>query len=123
MFRRSTLIRAAFPAVLSSVLFAPSAFAQGIITGGIPGCDFGTGELSAKCIPNFIGHLIVFVFQFISVLFLINVMIAGYQLAMGSISGDKGRGKDRLVWSIIGLIVATCSYLILDLVLNVLLGS
>ena len=53
--------------------------------------------------------------------FMINVMIAGYQLAMGSITGDKGAGKDRLTWSIIGLITTICVFLILDLVLGIIL--
>lgn len=101
--------------------------AQGIINGSSAaiahGCDFATGRLTSSCIPWFIGQLVVFVFQFISVLFLINVMYAGYQLAQGSLTGDKGKGKDRLTWSIVGLIVSVCSFLILDLVLNVLLGS
>jgi len=93
-----------------------------IITNIGPQCDFKTGKLQASCIPFFIGHLVEQIFGIISVLFLINVMIAGYQLATGSLSGDKGKGKDRLLWSVIGLIVSACSFLILDLVLNIWFG-
>ncbi|HVW66857.1 MAG TPA: hypothetical protein VHA78_03970 [Candidatus Peribacteraceae bacterium] len=109
--------------------FVQPAFAQNgpasIIdnTGKSFGCDFVTGRLTASCVPWFIGHLIVFVFQFISVLFLLNVIYAGYQLTMGSITGDKGKGKDRLQWSIVGLIVSVCSFLLLNMVLTVILGS
>lgn len=96
----------------------------GIITGGISGCDFTTGWLSSACIPMFIGHLITFVFSFVGTFFVINVMYAGYELALGYMGeGDKGKGKERLKWSIAGLIVATCTFLILDLVLYVVLGS
>ena len=79
--------------------------------------------MTAACIPSFIGHLIEFVYGFVGIFFILNVMYAGYELALGYMGeGDKGKGKDRLKWSIIGLIVATCSFLILDMVLNVVLG-
>lgn len=85
-------------------------------------CDFITGKIKAACIPEFIGHLVVVVFQAISVFFLINVMYAGYQLAVSHMSeGDKGAGKERIRWSIIGLIISVCSFLILELVLSAIL--
>ncbi len=83
-------------------------------------CNFQTGILKAACVPWFIGHLISVVFSVISAFFLINVMYAGYQIAMGSWTGEKSAGKDRLTWSIIGVIVAICSYLILDLVVSII---
>jgi hypothetical protein len=73
-----------------------------------------------KCIPIFIGNLIVTIFSVISAFFLINVIYAGYQIAMGSWTGEKSAGKDRLTWSIIGLVVSVCAYLILDLVVSVI---
>lgn len=85
-------------------------------------CDFITGKIKAACIPEFIGHLVVVVFQAVSVFFLINVMYAGYQLAISHMSeGDKGAGKERIRWSIIGLVVCVCTFLILELVLSKIL--
>ncbi len=87
------------------------------------GSGFVTGRISAACIPQFVGHLITFVYGFVGVFFILNVMYAGYQLAIAYIGeSDKGAGKERLKWSIGGLIIATCTFLILDLVLNVILG-
>jgi|GEM_PF-2378414 len=85
----------------------------------LTGCSFADGRHKPECIPSFIGHIIVTVFQLLSGLFLINVLYAGYQIAMGSWTGEKAAGKDRLLWSIIGLIVSVCSYLILELVLSI----
>lgn len=86
-------------------------------------CPFTTGRITAACIPLFIGHLVEFIFALIGIFFVLNVMYAGYQLAFAYIGeGDKGAGKERLKWSILGLIIAVCSYLILDLVLYVVLG-
>lgn len=111
--------------LLTTLAGSDAVFAQpGVITDGIGGCNFRTGWLSSACIPLFIGHLITFVYSFVGTFFVINVMYAGYELALGYIGeGDKGKGKERLKWSIAGLVVATCVFLILDLILYVVLGS
>lgn len=98
-----------------------SAQTPGVIMEGLTGCDFTTGRLLAACIPVFIGHIIQLVISLIGSIFVINVMIGGYQYAIGSLQGDGAdKGKNRIFWSIIGLIAALCSYLILDLVLTLL---
>lgn len=107
---------------ISALLLPSLALAQqpGIIMEGLTGCDFQTGQLDAACIPVFIGHIVQIVIALVGSIFVINVMIGGYQYAIGTINGDTGDGKNRIYWSIIGLIVTTCAYLILDLVLTVL---
>lgn len=94
--------------------------APGIIMEGLTGCDFTTGRIEAACIPVFIGHIIKIVVGLIGSAFVINVMIGGYQYAIGALQGDKDKGKNRITWSIIGIVAVSCSYLILDLVLTVL---
>lgn len=123
-FRKSTPSLAI--GLLTALLAVPSpAFAEwGVLISGITGCDFTTGWLTPACIPNFIGHLIVFVFGFVGIFFVLNVMYAGYELAIAYIGeSDKGAGKERLKWSIVGLVLATCTFLILDLVLTIVLGA
>jgi hypothetical protein len=83
-------------------------------------CNIQTGELEARCIPMFIGHLIQLVVSVISIFFLINVMFAGYEIAYGYATGETSAGKDRLKWSIIGLIICVCCFLILDLIVTVI---
>lgn len=97
-----------------------SAQTPGVIQEGLTGCDFATGRLKASCIPVFIGHLVQIIMYLVGAIFVINVMIGGYQYAIGVVQGDEGKGKERIYWSIIGLIVTTCAYLIIDLVLTVL---
>lgn len=106
------------------LLLGDHAFAQNfsVIT-DIPGCDFKTGVLTASCIPNFIAHLIQLLFSLVSIFFLINVMYAGYQIALGYIRGEKAEGIDRLRWSIIGLVISVCSFLILDLGVSIISPS
>ncbi len=86
----------------------------------LPGCDFETGRLAAACVPIFVGHLITLIFSLVSAFFILNVMYAGYQIAMGSWTGEKSEGKERVTWSVIGLVVTVCSYLILDLAVSVI---
>lgn len=96
---------------------------QGVIINGLPGCDFTTGGLRASCIPVFIGHLIQLVFSLIGVFFLLNIIFAGYQITIASIQGgDRSKGYNRLTYSIIGFLVAACSFIIMDVVLSVILG-
>lgn len=106
-------------------LLTETASAQGfaIITNGLLGCDFVTGRLNAACIPSFIAHLIQLLFSLLGLFFLINVMFAGYEIAMGAATGGgRESGVRRLQWSIIGLAVCICSFVILDLVITVLIG-
>jgi hypothetical protein len=109
-------------ALALALLLPGLAYAQpGIIT-NIPGCDFVTGKMTSACVPMFIAHLIQFVFSLAGVFFILNVMFAGYQIAIGSVPGvgDKEKGKARLTWSIIGFVVTAFSFLIMDLILSVL---
>ena len=94
-----------------------------IITSGISGCDFLTGRITSDCIPSFIAHLIQILFSLIGIFFLVNVMYAGYEIAIGAATGGgREAGLRRLQWAIIGLAVCICSFLILDLVLTILIG-
>ncbi len=97
-----------------------SAQQPGVIMEGLTGCSFTDGKILAACIPVFIGHLVSLVIGLVGTIFVINIMYAGYQYAIGSLQGDEGDAKSRIYWSIIGLIVTVCSYLILDLVLTIL---
>jgi hypothetical protein len=114
--------RLALASPLIGFLSPMLAYAQNpqVIT-NLPGCDFITGNMQARCIPIFVGHLIQLLFGLISVFFLINVMVAGYQIATGAWTGSGNTaGKDRLKYSIIGLVVSVCCYLILNLVVTII---
>lgn len=102
----------------------PSAHAQSIITGGIPGCNFITGEINAgQCLPNFIAHLIQFVFGFAAGICLIMIIFAGYEIVIGNLPGGSSEaGKNRLTWAIIGFIMAATSFFIMDFIISTIGG-
>ncbi len=95
-----------------------------IITGGIPGCDFVTGEINAgQCIPSFIAHIIQFLFGFAGGVCIVMIIFAGYEIVIGSLPGGSSEsGKNRLTWSIIGFIMAATSFYIMDFIITAIGG-
>lgn len=83
-------------------------------------CNFATGDIHADCVPRFIGHLIKFILGFVGAFCLINIMIGGYQIALGSAVGDKEAGKSRVLWALVGLFVAMASYGLINIVITTL---
>ena len=108
---------------LSSLLYDGKIYAKDtpvtfIPESGIPGCNFKTGELTAECIPNYIGFLIQQVFAFTGAIFLIVLIIGGYQYAFGNIAGGKEKGMERIRFGIIGMIVCALSFFIIDFIIS-----
>lgn len=106
-----------------AVPFANAATIVGLIAPGIPGCNFTTGRITAQCIPEFIGHTIQIIISFIGAFLIINIIIAGYQIAIANVIDDKTAGKNRLIWSMIGFTVCVSCYLIVDLILDIFLSG
>jgi hypothetical protein len=104
---------------------ASPAFAQepSLLSGDIQGCDFTTGQLDATCIPNFIGYLVKTIFGVTGMIFMVNVMIGGYQLAISGVTEDKTAGKNRIIYSVIGFFACACAFLIVDFVVSALING
>jgi len=80
-------------------------------------CDFVTGIFKAHCIPAYLRYLIRLIFMFIGAFFLISVILAGYQIALGSITGGAGgkeAGIKKLQFAIIGLMISAFAFFIID---------
>lgn len=112
------------PLALGFLLPQAALAQEGLIPGyALSGCDFTTGVMTAACIPSFIGHTIQFIFSLVGVFFVINIIVGGYQIAMGSIGGGGNQaGKDRVLYSAIGFAVTVSAFLIFDLALTVFTG-
>jgi hypothetical protein len=108
----------ALPSVARAGGFIPGVgpIQEGFIT-VIPGCDFITGWMTAACIPNFIANAIKIVFYLASTFLIVNIMIAGYQIAF---TRTKEDGKARLQWSLTGFAICALSFVIIDAVLDVI---
>ncbi|MBI3331764.1 hypothetical protein HYZ99_02280 [Candidatus Peregrinibacteria bacterium] len=85
------------------------------------GCNFITGEFDFECIPIYIGYLVQVVFAASGGFALIEILKSGYQIAMGGLTGDKERGKQRLTWALIGLAFCILAFVIVDYVVTTLI--
>lgn len=105
-------------------LLVPVAHAQSLITSGIPGCDFATGDINpGLCIPSFIAHVIKLIFGFAGAACVIMIIFGGYQITMGTLAGGGADGgKTRIRWAIIGFIMAATSFYIMDFIIAAIAG-
>lgn len=95
-----------------------------IITKGIKGCNFEEGIINAGlCLPNFLAHLIQFTFGFAAGICIVMIIFAGYEIVAGSLPGGSSEaGKTRLTWAIIGFIMASTSFFIMDFIISAIGG-
>jgi len=114
--RTSILIAGLLAPALALAQFDPHLIPT---SGTIGGCSFITGQFTWGCIPLYIGYLIQTVFSFIGTLCLIQIIWAGYEMAIGSVSGDKEAGKNRLQRALMGLAFSLFVYLIVNMVVSV----
>lgn len=90
-----------------------------IPSGGITGCDFFTGNFQADCVPNYIAYLIGVIFSLTGAIFLLMVILGGYQYVLSKMGGGGGEeGKARVRFAIIGFIVTALAFYIVDFVLS-----
>jgi len=129
MLRRSTqIISAVLSISFYTVAFAypaPDPTNPSLIppAGTISSCDFQSGRFGAECIIEYLQYIIALVFMFIGAFFLIMIIIAGYQYALGSIVGSKEAGRERLKWAITGFIVSALSFAIISFIVGALSGT
>jgi hypothetical protein len=85
------------------------------------GCSFITGEFHFHCVPLYIGFLVKVIFGFAAGMCITNIIQAGFQIALGGLTGDKEKGKNRATWAVIGLVAAIIAFAMVDIVLDILL--
>ena len=85
----------------------------------VTGCNFGGGDLDASCVPNYIAYLIKIIFELTGAIFLLMIIIGGYQYVISKAGGGGGdEGKARVRFAIVGFLVTALSFYIVDFILN-----
>lgn len=109
--------------IIAMALAAVPALAQEFIpsSGVIAGCNFITGEFSFDCIPIYVGYLVKVLFAMTGGFALMEIVKAGYEIALSGVTGDKEKGKKHLTWALLGLALSICSFLIVDFIISTLL--
>ncbi|MFA6522800.1 MAG: hypothetical protein WCS85_00285 [Candidatus Peribacteraceae bacterium] len=108
---------------MSRFLFIQTAFAQIIPASGKIGdsCNFATGDLHFSCVPLFIANLVLFLFGGLGTFAIIQIILAGYEIATGAVfGGSTDQGKKRLKNSLIGLAFSVLCFAIVNFVVNTL---
>jgi hypothetical protein len=78
--------------------------------------------MSAQCVPNYIAYLIGTIFELTGAVFLLMVIVGGYQYVFGKATGGGGEeGKARVRFAIIGFLITALSFYIVDFILNALI--
>ena len=100
-----SLIPAPGSSPLSSILYAT--------------CNFHTGNFNAECVPTYLAYLISMIFQLTGAIFLLMIILGGYQYVIGKAGGGGGEdSKARVRFAIIGFLVTALSFYIVDFVLS-----
>ncbi|MEK7218394.1 MAG: hypothetical protein AAB728_02920 [Patescibacteria group bacterium] len=85
-------------------------------------CNIITGELHFGCFPILLAYLIQYLFMGIGMLALIQIMIAGYQWAVGSFGEGApttvDSAKKRLRAAIVGLVFSILVFAIINFVIS-----
>lgn len=85
----------------------------------VKACDFETGKMKAACIPQYLAYLITVLFSLTGAIFLLMIILGGYQYVIGKAGGGGGEeGKARVRFAIIGFLVTALSFYIVDFVLG-----
>lgn len=116
-------VLAGFSLVATSLLFAPSAFADSSISACPYGTQFGGLCYQAGQLGTVIGNAINFVFVLAGIVALGYLIYGGIKWVISE--GDKSNvesARNHIVASIVGLIIIFMSYLVLNVVLNFFAG-
>lgn len=120
IFTRLQLSAAALACVLPTVALAQDDPAKGIVdAAGGADCDFGSGKIGPECLNVIIANAIEVVFAFAGAICLLNIIVAGYQIAIGNVSGEGDTGgKTRLRNALIGFFVTAATFGIINAALD-----
>lgn len=92
---------------------------ESTLSGIIPGDgDLGeaitNGEIELNHIPELIFYWIDYLTYIIGSLAVLMIIIGGLQYMVGSVSDEKERGKKTMMYALVGVFVAFCSWMALN---------
>lgn len=106
-------------AIVSSIVFIPSAFAQDIfaLTTVTPSCGNTAGEVFSNCIASPTVKILNYGYWLGLILALVMVVYSGYTyITSRGKSENIKKATSTLIWALVGLIVAVLSWFIIKLI-------
>jgi len=83
---------------------------------GILGCAIQTGNIHLWMIPYYITYIIEFLMTVAGLISVLFVIIGGYLYAWGGLTEDKEKGKKTVMYALIGLVLATLGWIIVNII-------
>ncbi len=82
----------------------------------ILGCTIKTGQTELWMLPFFVTYLINFVLALAGLIATLFIVIGGYWYIIGSAQGQTDKGKNTILYAIIGLVVSLLAWIIVNIV-------
>ncbi len=86
----------------------------------VPNCNFLNGDLHYHCVPIYVAYLIRLLFGLMGTICLFMIIWAGFEWAFSGLQNDTQAPKTRIRNAIMGLVLCTLSYLLVDTVISAL---
>lgn len=87
--------------------------------GDLLGCAIKTGRVSLQMVPLFITYIANFILSMIALVCVLFIVIGGYQYILGGLIDQKEKGKKTIEHALMGLAVATLSWIIVSVIMTV----
>ncbi len=78
------------------------------------GCAIKTGLVKLWMLPIFIKYIIDFLLSIAGLIAVLFVMIGGYLYMFGGLSSDKEKGKNAIIYGIVGFVVALLAWVVVN---------
>ncbi len=86
----------------------------------VPNCNFLNGDLHYHCVPIYVAYIIRLLFGMMGTICLVMIIWAGFEWAFSGLQNDTQAPKTRIKNAIMGLVLCTLSYLLVDTVISAL---
>ena len=83
-------------------------------------CGIRTGDISLWMIPFYIKYFIQFALTIAGLIAVFSLIVGGYFYLFGGMASDKDKGKNAIVYGLLGFVVAMLSWAIVNVVVSAL---
>ncbi len=84
------------------------------------GCAIKTGRISLQMIPYFISYISNFLLSIIGLISVLFIVLGGYFYIYGGLTDAKEKGKKYIYHALLGLAVASLSWIIVNVIMGVI---
>lgn len=82
----------------------------------ILGCSIKTGDINLWMVPFFITYLINFILALAGLICVLFIVLGGYWYIIGSAQGQTDKGKNTIIYAIVGLVITLMAWILVNIV-------